>query len=74
MLYHITSATAWEQAQRAGQYTPAAFAQDQGVNIAVDEAIYRQANRITLRQKLQDARAAQARHDLEAAAKLYDPS
>jgi uncharacterized protein (DUF952 family)/pimeloyl-ACP methyl ester carboxylesterase len=28
MLYHITSATAWEQAQRAGQYTPAAFAQE----------------------------------------------
>ena len=28
MLYHITSATAWEQAQRAGQYTPAGFAQE----------------------------------------------
>ena len=28
MLYHITSATAWEQAQRAGQYTPAALAQE----------------------------------------------
>ena len=31
---------------------------------AVNEAVYRQANRITLRQKLADARAAQDRHAL----------
>ncbi|MCE0497808.1 MAG: hypothetical protein LV481_07680, partial [Methylacidiphilales bacterium] len=49
-----------------------AFSQPSGVDTAVDEAIYRQANHITLRQKLDDARAAQARHDLLAAAKLYD--
>ena len=41
---------------------------------AVNEAIYRQANLITLRQKLADARATQARRDLPAAAKLYDES
>jgi len=39
---------------------------------AVNEAVYRQANRITLRQKLADARAAQDRHALSTAAKLYD--
>jgi general secretion pathway protein D len=49
-----------------------AVAQTSGVDTAVDEAIYRQANHITLRQKLEDARVAQVRHDLPAAAKLYD--
>src|ERR1700688_915973 len=49
-----------------------ALAQTPGVDTAVDEAIYRQANHITLRQKLEDARAAQARHDLAGDAKLYD--
>src|SRR5581483_11676487 len=39
---------------------------------AVNEAVMRQANRIVLRQKLADARAAEDRHDLATAAKLYD--
>jgi type II secretory pathway component GspD/PulD (secretin) len=39
---------------------------------AVNEAVYRQANHITLRQKLADARAAQDRRALPTAAKLYD--
>jgi type II secretory pathway component GspD/PulD (secretin)/beta-lactamase regulating signal transducer with metallopeptidase domain len=39
---------------------------------AVNEAVYRQANRITLRQRLADARGAQDRHALASAAKLYD--
>ena len=39
---------------------------------AVNEAVMRQANRIALRQKLADASAAQQRHDLGNAAKLYD--
>ena len=39
---------------------------------AVNEAVYRQANKVILIQKLAEARAAQARHDLPAAAKLYD--
>src|SRR5262245_62074681 len=39
---------------------------------AVNEAVMRQANRITLRQKLADALAAQERQDLPNAAKLYD--
>ena len=39
---------------------------------AVNEAVYRQANRITLRQKLAEARAAQDRRALASAAKLYD--
>jgi hypothetical protein len=39
---------------------------------AVNEAVYRQANRILLRQKLEEAKAAQERHDLPMAAKLYD--
>ena len=39
---------------------------------AVNEAVMRQANRITLRQRLADARSAQDRQDLPTAAKLYD--
>ena len=39
---------------------------------AVSEAVYRQANRIKLRQKLTDALVAQQRRDLPTAAKLYD--
>jgi len=39
---------------------------------AVNEAVMRQANRITLRKRLADARAAEDRHDLQTAAKLYD--
>src|SRR5579872_1847067 len=39
---------------------------------AVNEAVMRQANRIALRQRLADARAAEDRHDLQTAAKLYD--
>ena len=39
---------------------------------AVNEAVYRQANRITLRQKLAEARAAQDRRALASAAKMYD--
>jgi len=38
----------------------------------VNEAVYRQANRVTLRQKLDAARDAQERGDLANAAKLYD--
>ena len=41
---------------------------------AVNEAVYRQANRITLREKLTEARAAQDRRALATAAKLYDDS
>ena len=50
----------------------ASNAQTQPQETAVNEAIYRQANRITLRQKLADARAAQERNALPSAAKLYD--
>jgi len=39
---------------------------------AINEAVMRQANRITLRQRLADARSAEDRHDLVTAAKLYD--
>ena len=39
---------------------------------AINEAVMRQANRITLRQRLADARSAEDRHDLANAAKLYD--
>src|SRR5436309_2514384 len=40
--------------------------------IAISEAVYREANRITLHQKLAAARDAEARHELVNAAKLYD--
>ena len=45
-----------------------------GQQAAIDEAIRRQANVITLRKTLGDAHAARARGDLSAAAKLYDDS
>jgi type II secretory pathway component GspD/PulD (secretin)/tetratricopeptide (TPR) repeat protein len=51
---------------------PVSWSQAPATDTAVNEAIYRQANRITLRQKLTDARIAQERGDLPAAAKLYD--
>ena len=49
-----------------------ATAQPSPTEAAVNEAVYRQANRITLRQKLAEARAAQDRQALPSAAKLYD--
>jgi type II secretory pathway component GspD/PulD (secretin)/tetratricopeptide (TPR) repeat protein len=51
---------------------PASKAQTPPQETAVNEAVYRQANRITLRQKLADAQAAQERRALPTAAKLYD--
>jgi type II secretory pathway component GspD/PulD (secretin)/tetratricopeptide (TPR) repeat protein len=51
---------------------PGASAQAPGQDTAINEAIYRQANQITLRQKLVDARTAKEREDLPRAAKLYD--
>ncbi len=51
---------------------PAALAQTSPEETAVNEAVYRQANRITLRQRLGEARAAQDRHALASAAKMYD--
>src|SRR5438552_8235947 len=51
--------------------SPGGNAQAPGQETAVNEAIYRQANTITLRQKLADARSAQDRRDLVTAAKLY---
>src|SRR3954466_4578668 len=53
---------------------PAAFSQAPGsdANAAINEAIHRQADRITLRQRLVDAAAARDRRDLPTAAKLYD--
>jgi general secretion pathway protein D len=52
---------------------PAAWSQSAPAeDTAVNEAVYRQANLVTLRQKLVDAAAAQQRHAPEAAAKLYD--
>ena len=49
---------------------PAALAQAPE-QAAVNEAVIRQADQIALRQKLDEARAAQERHDLGTAAKLY---
>ncbi len=51
---------------------PAAPAQTSPQETAVNEAVYRQANHIALRQKLVDARAAQDRRAPVTAAKLYD--
>src|SRR5262245_8673639 len=48
------------------------YAQAPSQDAAVNEAVMRQANRIALRQKLAQAAAAQERHELAAAAKLYD--
>ncbi|MCX6930366.1 MAG: hypothetical protein NT154_45235, partial [Verrucomicrobia bacterium] len=50
----------------------AAEAQTTPQDAAVNEAVYRQANRITLRNKLAEARAAQERRALPSAAKMYD--
>ena len=46
-------------------------AQDNPVNLAVNEAVLRQANTIVLRQKLSDAKAVMQRGDIVNAAKLY---
>ena len=51
---------------------PASNGQTPAQETAVNEAVYRQANHITLRQKLADGRAAQDRRALSTAAKLYD--
>ena len=51
---------------------PVSEAQTPPQETAINEAVYRQANHITLRQKLVDARAAQDRAALATAAKLYD--
>ncbi|HMP84458.1 MAG TPA: hypothetical protein PKA41_17315, partial [Verrucomicrobiota bacterium] len=48
------------------------WAQSASTDTAVQEAIRRQAETITLRQKLSEAQAAAARKDLPAAARLYD--
>jgi type II secretory pathway component GspD/PulD (secretin)/tetratricopeptide (TPR) repeat protein len=55
-----TASLSWSQPQSTAEQT------------AVNEAVYRQANRVILLQKLAEARAAQSRHALPAAAKLYD--
>jgi type II secretory pathway component GspD/PulD (secretin)/tetratricopeptide (TPR) repeat protein len=49
-----------------------AYAQAPAQETAVNEAVMRQAEHVLLRQKLGDALAAQERHDLVNAAKLYD--
>ena len=51
---------------------PASADASPGVGEAVQEAVRRQAARVTLRQKLQDAQAATQRNDLNTAAKMYD--
>ncbi len=51
---------------------PSAWSQAPADETAANEAVYRQANLILLRQKLGEAKAAQDRHALPAAAKLYD--
>lgn len=53
---------------------PAFAAQTPAQETAINEAVYRQASRIALRQKLADAASAQQRRDLATAAKLYDDS
>ena len=52
--------------------SPMLLAQPAGQDTAVSEAVYRQANRINLRQKITDARVAQSRGDLATSAKLFD--
>jgi general secretion pathway protein D len=47
-------------------------AQTASTETAIQVAVRKQADTITLRQKLAEAQAAQARNDLEVAAKLYD--
>jgi type II secretory pathway component GspD/PulD (secretin) len=51
---------------------PASWSQAPAEETAINEAVYRQANVVTLRKKLAEARAAQDRHAPVAAAKLYD--
>src|ERR1035441_3317350 len=51
---------------------PVSNGQTPAQETAVNEAVYRQANCITLRQKLADGRAAQDRGAFSTAAKLYD--
>jgi type II secretory pathway component GspD/PulD (secretin)/tetratricopeptide (TPR) repeat protein len=51
---------------------PAAYAQSADQDLAVREAVYRQANVLYLRNALVKARDAQERGDLAVAAKLYD--
>ncbi|HOX58354.1 MAG TPA: hypothetical protein P5205_14890 [Candidatus Paceibacterota bacterium] len=51
---------------------PVICAQSSSQEAAINEAVYRQANTITLRQKLAEARAAQDRRALPTAGKLYD--
>jgi general secretion pathway protein D len=51
---------------------PASWSQAPADETAINEAVYRQANLVTLRTKLADARAAQDRRAPDAAAKLYD--
>src|SRR6266850_6396542 len=47
-------------------------AQSTATDAAIKQAVQREADRITLRQKLEAAQAAEARKDLPAAAKLYE--
>jgi Mg-chelatase subunit ChlD/tetratricopeptide (TPR) repeat protein len=47
-------------------------ASEPAVNSAVGQGVYRQANTITLRQKLAEARQARERGELAASAKIYD--
>jgi hypothetical protein len=49
-------------------------AQTSSTDMAVNEAVIRQANTIVLRQKLEDAKNAAARGDMVGAAKLYEDS
>jgi general secretion pathway protein D len=54
--------------------TAVSYAQAPAQESAVNEAVVRQAQRIQLRQKLEEAASAQQRGDLPSAAKLYDKS
>ncbi len=56
-----------------GSQAPAS-AQAKPADTAVSQAVYNEANLVTLRQKLLDARSAWQRRDLQGAAKLYDDS
>jgi tRNA A-37 threonylcarbamoyl transferase component Bud32/tetratricopeptide (TPR) repeat protein len=57
---------------RANGTAPTVSAQTSPEEAAVNEAVYRQANRITLGQRLAEARAAQERRAFASSAKLYD--
>jgi hypothetical protein len=52
--------------------TSIAKAQNTDVDAAVNQAVYREANLILLRQKLDEGQEAVARRDLVSAAKIYD--